>query len=87
MLLLLTIGIFLGFFVQTISGFAGALVALPFLLLVMVSVANSNRLFVFLGASETTLLGEKLTKYLANAGFVFLRVAGSNSRFNQLLSG
>lgn len=35
MLLLLTIGIFLGFFVQTISGFAGALVALPFLLLVM----------------------------------------------------
>ncbi|MFV8337594.1 sulfite exporter TauE/SafE family protein [Flavobacterium sp. RSP29] len=35
MLLLLTIGIFTGFFVQTITGFAGALVALPFLLLVM----------------------------------------------------
>ncbi|TDE00645.1 sulfite exporter TauE/SafE family protein [Flavobacterium sandaracinum] len=35
MLLLLIIGIFLGFFIQTISGFAGALVALPFLLLVM----------------------------------------------------
>ena len=35
MLLLLIIGIFLGFFIQTISGFAGALVALPFLLCVM----------------------------------------------------
>ena len=35
MLLLLTIGIFLGFFVQTITGFAGALIALPFLLFVM----------------------------------------------------
>ena len=35
MLLLLIIGIFFGFFVQTISGFAGALVALPFLLFVM----------------------------------------------------
>jgi hypothetical protein len=35
MLLLLTIGIFTGFFVQTITGFAGALIALPFLLLVM----------------------------------------------------
>lgn len=35
MLLLLTFGIFIGFFVQTITGFAGALIALPFLLLVM----------------------------------------------------
>ena len=35
MLLLLTIGIFIGFFVQTITGFAGALIALPFLLFVM----------------------------------------------------
>ena len=35
MLFLLSIGIFLGFFIQTISGFAGALVALPFLLFVM----------------------------------------------------
>lgn len=35
MLLLLTIGIFTGFFVQTITGFAGALIALPFLLFVM----------------------------------------------------
>ncbi|SHG23403.1 hypothetical protein SAMN05444396_106151 [Flavobacterium segetis] len=34
-LTLLIIGIFLGFFIQTISGFAGALVALPFLLVVM----------------------------------------------------
>lgn len=35
MLLLLTIGIFTGFFIQTIIGFAGALIALPFLLFVM----------------------------------------------------
>jgi uncharacterized membrane protein YfcA len=35
MLVLLTIGIFTGFFVQTITGFAGALIALPFLLFVM----------------------------------------------------
>jgi len=35
MLLLLTIGISTGFFVQTVTGFAGALVALPFLLFVM----------------------------------------------------
>ena len=35
MLVLLILGIFFGFFVQTISGFAGALVALPFLLFVM----------------------------------------------------
>lgn len=35
MLLLLSIGIFTGFFVQTITGFAGALIALPFLLFVM----------------------------------------------------
>ena len=35
MLFLLSIVIFLGFFIQTISGFAGALVALPFLLFVM----------------------------------------------------
>ncbi|MDI6048923.1 sulfite exporter TauE/SafE family protein [Flavobacterium sp. XS2P24] len=35
MLLLLTIGIFTGFFVQTITGFAGAIIALPFLLFVM----------------------------------------------------
>lgn len=35
MLLLLIIGIFVGFFIQTIIGFAGALIALPFLLLVM----------------------------------------------------
>lgn len=35
MLLMLTIGIFTGFFVQTITGFAGALIALPFLLFVM----------------------------------------------------
>ncbi len=35
MMLLLTIGIFTGFFVQTITGFAGALIALPFLLFVM----------------------------------------------------
>jgi uncharacterized membrane protein YfcA len=34
-LLLLTIGIFTGFFIQTIIGFAGALIALPFLLCVM----------------------------------------------------
>jgi len=34
-LLLLIIGIFVGFFIQTIIGFAGALIALPFLLLVM----------------------------------------------------
>lgn len=34
-LLLLIIGIFTGFFVQTITGFAGALIALPFLLIVM----------------------------------------------------
>ena len=34
-LLLLTIGIFAGFFIQTIIGFAGALIALPFLLFVM----------------------------------------------------
>jgi uncharacterized membrane protein YfcA len=33
--LLLTIGIFTGFFIQTIIGFAGALIALPFLLFVM----------------------------------------------------
>jgi hypothetical protein len=35
MLVLLILGIFFGFFVQTIIGFAGALVALPFLLFVM----------------------------------------------------
>lgn len=35
LLLLLSIGIFLGFLIQTITGFAGALVALPILLLVM----------------------------------------------------
>lgn len=35
MILLLSIGIFAGFFVQTITGFAGALIALPFLLCVM----------------------------------------------------
>lgn len=35
MIVLLTIGIFTGFFVQTITGFAGALIALPFLLFVM----------------------------------------------------
>ena len=35
MLLLLIIGIFVGFFIQTIIGFAGALIALPFLLIVM----------------------------------------------------
>jgi uncharacterized membrane protein YfcA len=35
MLLLLTLGIFTGFFIQTIIGFAGALIALPFLLFVM----------------------------------------------------
>ena len=35
MIVLLTIGIFAGFFVQTITGFAGALIALPFLLFVM----------------------------------------------------
>ena len=35
MLLLLIIGIFVGFFIQTIIGFAGALIALPFLLFVM----------------------------------------------------
>lgn len=35
MLLFLIIGIFTGFFVQTIIGFAGALIALPFLLCVM----------------------------------------------------
>lgn len=35
MLLLLIIGIFTGFFIQTIIGFAGALVSLPFLLFVM----------------------------------------------------
>lgn len=35
MLALLATGIFTGFFVQTITGFAGALVALPFLLFVM----------------------------------------------------
>lgn len=34
-LLLLIIGIFIGFFIQTITGFAGALIALPFLLIVM----------------------------------------------------
>jgi uncharacterized membrane protein YfcA len=34
-LLLLAIGIFAGFFIQTIIGFAGALIALPFLLCVM----------------------------------------------------
>jgi len=34
-LLVLTIGIFAGFFIQTIIGFGGALIALPFLLLVM----------------------------------------------------
>ncbi|MEZ7500192.1 sulfite exporter TauE/SafE family protein [Flavobacterium sp. Arc3] len=34
-LLLLIIGIFTGFFIQTIIGFAGALIALPFLLCVM----------------------------------------------------
>lgn len=34
-LLLLIIGIFVGFFIQTIIGFAGALIALPFLLFVM----------------------------------------------------
>lgn len=34
-LLLLTIGIFAGFFIQTVIGFGGALIALPFLLLVM----------------------------------------------------
>ncbi|MGO4906379.1 TSUP family transporter [Flavobacterium sp. W20_MBD1_R3] len=34
-LLLLTIGIFAGFFIQTIIGFGGSLVALPFLLFVM----------------------------------------------------
>lgn len=35
MLLLLIIGIFLGFFIQTIIGFAGALIALPLLLMAM----------------------------------------------------
>jgi len=35
MLLLLITGISLGFFIQTITGFAGALVSLPFLLFVM----------------------------------------------------
>lgn len=35
MLLLLIIGIFAGFFIQTIIGFAGALIALPILLFVM----------------------------------------------------
>lgn len=35
MLLVLIIGIFTGFFIQTIIGFAGALVSLPFLLFVM----------------------------------------------------
>lgn len=35
MLLLLIIGIFVGFFIQTLIGFAGALIALPFLLIVM----------------------------------------------------
>lgn len=34
-LLLLTIGIFAGFFIQTIIGFGGSLIALPFLLFVM----------------------------------------------------
>lgn len=34
-LLLLTIGVFSGFFIQTIIGFGGALIALPFLLFVM----------------------------------------------------
>ncbi|TDE05627.1 sulfite exporter TauE/SafE family protein [Flavobacterium hiemivividum] len=34
-ILVLTIGIFTGFFIQTIIGFAGALIALPFLLFVM----------------------------------------------------
>jgi uncharacterized membrane protein YfcA len=35
MLIVLTIGIFFGFFIQSIIGFAGGLVALPFLLCVM----------------------------------------------------
>lgn len=35
LLLLLIIGIFFGFFIQTIIGFAGSLIALPFLLFVM----------------------------------------------------
>ena len=35
MLLLLITGISIGFFIQTITGFAGALVSLPFLLFVM----------------------------------------------------
>ncbi len=34
-ILILTIGIFCGFFVQTVAGFAGALVAMPILLFVM----------------------------------------------------
>ncbi|CAH0335811.1 hypothetical protein FVB9288_01469 [Flavobacterium sp. CECT 9288] len=35
MMILLSLGIFTGFFVQTITGFAGALIALPFLLFAM----------------------------------------------------
>mgnify|MGYP003641134568 CR=1 FL=1 len=75
-LLLLTIGIFIGFFIQTIIGFAGALVALPFLLYVMPLSEGVSYISIFYFIStpiyvykEWDYIDKKLLKEMATSSF------------------
>ncbi|MBG6111351.1 putative membrane protein YfcA [Flavobacterium sp. CG_23.5] len=77
MLVLLIIGIFSGFFIQTISGFAGALVALPFLLFVMpiAEAVTYISIFYFLSTpiyfyKEWKNMDKDLLKKLAITSFI-----------------
>ncbi|TDE49226.1 sulfite exporter TauE/SafE family protein [Flavobacterium sp. GT3P67] len=81
MLLLLTIGIFTGFFVQTITGFAGALIALPFLLFVMPLPDAIGYLSIFYFIStpihvykEWNYIDKPLLKKLALSSFLGLLI-------------
>lgn len=76
-LLLLTIGIFAGFFIQTIIGFAGALIALPFLLFVMPlsEAVGYISLFYFISTpiyvyKEWEHIDKELVKKLALSSFI-----------------
>jgi len=62
-LLILVIGVFMGFYVQTVIGFAGSLIALPILLLGMKLTDSIAYISIFYLFSSAFLITKEWKKY------------------------
>ncbi|WP_363322584.1 sulfite exporter TauE/SafE family protein [uncultured Dokdonia sp.] len=90
MILLLIIGIFIGFFIQTIIGFAGALISLPFLLFVMPLPEAISYITIFYAISspihiykEWERIDKRLLKKLILSSIIGVVIGGAVLLYSQ----